>query len=103
MFTRKDQAYLANTLRALEYLGDLGTCENPMKIIPEIWEHEILSIFPNCSVEYVRGVCLCRKDMDKAQVNELIGVLEQIKKEYHASVPPPDTSNTFLNDFGFKI
>lgn len=102
LFTRKDKAYLASTLRAIEYLGDLGTCENPSQTIPEIWEHEILSSFYYCSVEYVRGVCLCRKDMDRAQVNELMGVLERIQREYHALVEPPATGTLFLNEFKFK-
>ncbi|KAK6458662.1 exocyst complex subunit [Scheffersomyces xylosifermentans] len=102
LFTRKDTAYLLNSLRAIEYLGDLGTCDDPLTTIPEMWEHEILSSFYYCSVEYVRGVCLCRKDMDKTQINQLIPQLIAIQKNYHATVDPPIMPTGTLNDFYFN-
>lgn len=102
LFTRKDSAYLLNSLRAIEFLGDLGTCENPMEFIPEMWENEILGSFYFCSVEYVRGVLLCRKDMEKAEVNLLINQLVKIQKMYHEEVNPPVMMTGTLNEFYFS-
>ncbi|ABN64841.2 exocyst complex subunit [Scheffersomyces stipitis CBS 6054] len=102
LFTRKDSAYLLNSLRAIEYLGDLGTCSDPLETIPDMWEHEILSSFYYCSVEYVRGICLCRKDMDKNDVHALVLKLTDIQKRYQASVDPPAMPTGTLNGFIFK-
>lgn len=102
LFTRRDVSYLLNSLRAIEFLGELATCENPMIAIPDLWEHEILNTFHYCSVEYVRGICLCRKDMDKVQVNELIGKLEIIKAEFHNNVPQLQQVIGTLNDFYYN-
>lgn len=102
LLTRKDSEYLFNSLRALEFLGDLGTCENPSQTIPPFWENEILPAFYYCSVEYVRGVCLCRKDMDKSQVNALIEVLQNQQREFHERLEPPETVVGTLNDFFFN-
>lgn len=102
LFTRKDSAYLLNSLRAIEFLGDLATCEDPMIFIPQMWENEILGSFYFCSVEYVRGICLCRKDMDKNQVNTLVRQLEDIAKEYHENVPVPSQLTGTLNEFFYN-
>lgn len=102
LFTRKDSAYLLNSLRAIEFLGDLATCEDPMNFIPQMWENEILGSFYFCSVEYVRGICLCRKDMDKNQVNTLVRQLEDIAKEYHENVPVPSQLTGTLNEFFYN-
>lgn len=102
LFTRKDSAYLLNSLRAIEFLGDLGTCEEPMNVIPQIWSNEVLPSFYFCSVEYIRGICSCRKDMDKTQINTLVRECENIKKEYHESTPPPTTIIGTLNEFYYN-
>lgn len=101
LFTRKDSYYLLNSLRAIEFLADLGTCEDPMNFIPQLWENEILASFYYCSVEYVRGICLCRKDMDKSSTNRLVEQLESIQNEYHKNVPVPTELTSTLNDFSF--
>ncbi len=101
-FTRRDLAYLLNSLRAIEFLGDLATCEDPMNFIPQMWENEILGSFYYCLVEYIRGICLCRKDMDKSQVNKLIPVLEEIQAQYHSSVSPSPQVTGTLTDFYFN-
>lgn len=102
LFTRRDSAYLLNSLRAIEFLGDLATCDDPLNFIPQMWENEILGSFYFCSVEYIRGICLCRKDMDKAQVNILIPVLEDIQRTYHANVTPPPQITGTLNEFYYN-
>lgn len=102
LFTRKDAAYLLNSLRAIEFLGDLGTCENPLEFIPQMWENEILGSFYYCSIEYIRGVCLCRKDMDRNQVNLLVNQLVKIQKTYHEQVDPPAMITGTLNDFYYN-
>lgn len=99
LFTRKDSAYLLNSLRAIEFLGDLATCEDPMNFIPQMWENEILGSFYYCSVEYVRGICLCRKDMDKTMVSNLINQLEGIKADYHENTAAPNQLTGALNEF----
>lgn len=102
LFTRKDSAYLLNSLKAIEFLGDLATCEDPMNFIPAMWENEILTTFYYCSVEYVRGICMCRKDMEKAQINQLIDQLIGLQKNYHDAVDPPSLPTGTLNDFTFN-
>ncbi|CAH6722147.1 exocyst complex component Sec6p [[Candida] jaroonii] len=102
LFTRKDSGYLLNSLRAIEFLSDLATCEQPMEFIPQMWENEILGSFYYCSVEYIRGICLCRKDMDKNEVNLLINSLIKIQKTYHQQVQPPLMVTGTLNDFTFN-
>lgn len=101
LFTRKDAAYLLNSLRAIEMLGELATCEDPLNVIPQMWENEILVAFYDCSVEYVRGICLCRKDMDKAMVNTLVGELEQIKIKFQEEVEEPAIVPGTLRDFTY--
>lgn len=102
LFTRKDSAYLLNSLRAIEFLGDLAVCEDPIGTIPQIWENEILSSFYYCSVEYVRGICMCRKDMDPKLVNLLVNQLVEVQRNYHASVEPPAMITGTLNDFYYN-
>lgn len=101
LFTRKDTSYLLNSLTAIEFLNDLATCENPMDFIPQMWENEILALFYYCSVEYVRGICLCRKDLDKNEINLLVNLLVKIQKQYHERVPLPTMITGTLNDFHF--
>lgn len=102
LFTRKDSAYLLNSLRAIEFLGDLGTCEAPLITIPQIWENEVLPAFHNCSIEYIRGICLCRKDMDKSQVAQLVTHLERIKERFNEDVEPMAVPTMTLNEFSFS-
>ncbi|ODV78362.1 exocyst complex subunit [Suhomyces tanzawaensis NRRL Y-17324] len=102
LLTRKDREYLFSSLSALEFMSDLATCEQPMKVIPQIWENDILNVFYYCSVDYVKGICLCRKDMDKSQVNELIPILEEIKKNHHLNVEPPTLPIGALTDFLYE-
>lgn len=101
LFNRKDGAYLLNSLRAIEMLGDLATCEDPMNFIPQMWENDILGSFYDCSVDYVRGICLCRKDMDKALVNRLMEELEQIKARYQDEVEAPAVIPGTLRNFSY--
>lgn len=102
LFTRKDSHYLLGSLRAVEYLADLATCSNPMEYIPGMWENEILQSFYHCSVDYVRGICSCRKDMDKSQVNNLMKELTQIQEDFHLKVEPPEFNMGTLNDFKYN-
>ncbi|KAG7195484.1 SNARE-binding exocyst subunit S6 [Scheffersomyces spartinae] len=102
LFTRKDKAYLLSSLRAIEFLGDLGTCEAPLITIPQIWENEVLPAFHNCSIEYIRGVCMCRKDMDKTQVALLITHLERIQERFNQDVEPLEIPTMTLNEFSFS-
>ncbi|EGV66416.1 Sec6-domain-containing protein [Yamadazyma tenuis ATCC 10573] len=104
LFTRKDARYLLTSLRAIEFLGDLGTCDNPMEFIPQMWENEILGSFYNCSVEYVRGICQCRKDMDKNEINLLVNQLVKTQKSYHDQVEPPASTQVVrtLDDFRYS-
>ncbi|CUM63643.1 uncharacterized protein PRCAT00001225001 [Priceomyces carsonii] len=102
LFTRKDSAYLLNSLRAIEFLGDLATCDDPLDFIPQMWENEILGSFYYCSVEYIRGICLCRKDMDKSTTNEVISHLITIQEDYHKSIEPPSLPTGTLNDFYYN-
>lgn len=102
LFTRKDSAYLVNSLRAIEFLGDLGTCEDPMHFIPQIWENDILPSFYFCSVDYVKGVCMCRKDLDKHKVNALVTELEKVRDNFHNSNPPPVQVIGCVSDFTYE-
>lgn len=101
LFSRKDAVYLMKSLSAIEFLGGLATCENPLENIPYIWEHEVLDIFYYCSVEYVRGIVLCRKDVDAKVVPALIEKLVQIQNDYHNAVEPPAMTVATLNNFKF--
>lgn len=101
LFTRKDSYYLLNNLRAIEFLPDLALCENPLEYIPELWENQILKTLNNCSVDYIKGICKCRKDLDKNQINHLCEKLLKIKLEsytYYGSLKPEVYS---LQDFTF--
>lgn len=102
LFTRRDAAHLLNSLRAIEFLGDLATCEDPELFVPEMWENEILNSFYYCSVDYVKGILLCRKDMELKQVNPIINKLVEIQKNYHANVEPPAMPVGTLNDFYYN-
>lgn len=81
-FSRKDAMLLVKTLSAIEYLGDMATFENPFEEIPLFWEHDILPTFTDCSVEYVRGILLCRKDIDSKRVPQLINELLEIQRNF---------------------
>ncbi|EMG45308.1 SEC6 Exocyst complex component SEC6 [Candida maltosa Xu316] len=100
LFTKKDAEYFFSSLHAIEMLAELGTCDP--NSIQEAWQHMVLPKFYDCSVQYIRGVCLCRKDMDKSQVKRLVPVLQEIKTEYHKQVEPPQTTIFTLNDFQFQ-
>lgn len=99
---RKDAVYLMKSLSAIEFLGGLAMCENPLEEIPYIWEHEILDMFYYCSVEYVRGIVLCRKDIDAKMVPALIERLLDIQKKYQASVDPPEMAVNTLTYFKYQ-
>ena len=88
------------SLNAIELLLVLGTVE--VDNIKDVWQHEVLPKFYDCSVEYIRGVCLCRKDMDKSETKQLVLQLQEIKVEYHQAVQPPDVPIFTLNDFEFQ-
>lgn len=81
-FTRKDALLLVKSLSAIEFLGDMATFERPFEEIPAFWEHEILPNFANCSVEYVRGILLCRKDIESKRVPRLIEELVEIQNRF---------------------
>lgn len=102
LFTRRDSHALVEGLRAIEYLGDLATCPDPMSFIPGMWENEILVHFYHCSVDYVRGILQCRKDMDKSQINTLVKTLEDIQQDYHQKVEPPEFTMSTLTDFSYN-
>ncbi|RCK55189.1 Exocyst complex component SEC6 [Candida viswanathii] len=97
---KPSSTYFFSSLLAIEMLQELGTCE--VNNIQEAWQHEVLPKFYDCSIEYVRGICLCRKDMDKSQVKRLLPVLQDIKSEYHKQVEPPEIPIFTLNDFEFQ-
>lgn len=101
LFSRKDAVYLMKSLSALEFLTAIATCDDPFEEIPGMWEHEILDTYYNCSVEYVRGALLCRKDVDPKQIPPLIDRLVAIQKEYQSAVDPPEMSVVTLNNFSF--
>lgn len=81
-FSRKDAMLLVKTLSAIEFLSDMATFENPFEEIPPFWEQEILPVFADCSVEYVRGILLCRKDIDSKRVPQLMNELLKIQRNF---------------------
>lgn len=103
LLSAKDRSYLVKSLTALDFLITLATCENYMEDVPQLWENDILATYYDCSVEYVRGALMCFKDVDEKTIPPLIERLNQIKKDYHGSVPPPDQSQAVmtLNNFTF--
>lgn len=101
LFSRKDAVYLLRSLTALELLTTLATVENPMVEIPQIWEHEILATYYNCSIEYVRGILLCRKDIDTKTVPLLMDKLIEIQNSYQLQVDPPEMNVATLNNFSY--
>lgn len=101
LLSRKDAVMLLKSLTALEMLTTLATMENPFEYIPQMWEEEILEAYYDCSVEYVRGILLCRKDIDSKMVPALIEELEERKRKYHATVEPPLSPLVTLNGFTF--
>lgn len=101
LFSRKDAVYLLRSLTALELLTTLATVEDPLTEIPKIWEHEILDTYYYCSVEYVRGILLCRKDVEAKAVPPLMEKLAEIQREYHQQVDPPEAAVSTLNNFTY--
>lgn len=101
LFSRKDAAYLMRSLTALELLTTLATMENPLSEIPQFWEDEILEKFYYCSVEYVRGILLCRKDIEAKAVPPLMDKLAEIQRNYHAEIDPPEVAVSTLNNFAY--
>lgn len=101
LLSRKDAVYLLRSLTALELLTTLATVEDPLTEIPQIWEHEILATYYNCSVEYVRGILLCRKDVDLKAVPPLIEKLVEIQHRYHELIDPPEMGGSTLKNFTY--
>ncbi|CAK9437774.1 uncharacterized protein LODBEIA_P21520 [Lodderomyces beijingensis] len=101
LFMEKDRHYLLSSLTAIELLADLGTCEDPMHNIPEQFREFVLPVFYNCSLDYIKGVVLCRKDMGKSQWKIMEPVLVEIKNEYHKNVEPPAVPILTLDGFEF--
>ncbi|GEQ68479.1 hypothetical protein JCM33374_g2147 [Metschnikowia sp. JCM 33374] len=101
LFSRKDVLYLVKSLSSLEFLIALATCQNVSEDVPEIWEHEILETYYDCSVEFVRGALLCRKDVDAKTVGPLIDRLSEIKERYHQAVESPESEVVTLNHFTY--
>lgn len=97
----RDSLYLVKSLSSLEFLVTLATCENISEEVPEIWEHEILETYYDCSVEFVRGVLLCRKDTDSKTVDPIIERLIEIKDRYHQAVPVPEMHVITLSMFTY--
>jgi archaellum component FlaC len=102
LFTRKDTRYLLGSLRAIEFLGEMATCDNPLVSIPQFWEDEILPAYYYCSVEYVRGILMCRKDMDKSTTNQIITEITKIQQDYHKNVEPTEFPMSTLTNFSFN-
>lgn len=101
LLSRKDAVMLLKSLTALEMLTTLATMDNPFEFIPQMWEEEILEAYYDCSVEYVRGILLCRKDIDSKMVPTLIDKLEEGKRKYQAAVEPPLMPLVTLNGFTY--
>ncbi|KAI3402586.2 SEC6 [Candida oxycetoniae] len=101
LFMEKDRHYLLSSLTAIELLADLGTCENPMENIPEQWKEFVLPVFYDCSLDYIKGVVLCRKDMSKSQWKTLEPILIEIKDDYHKKMEPPQVPVLTLDGFEF--
>lgn len=101
LFSRKDAAYLMRSLTALELLTTLATMEEPFAEIPNFWENEVLEKFYFCSVEYVRGILLCRKDIDLKLVPPLMDKLAEIQRNYQAEIDPPELAVSTLNNFAY--
>lgn len=101
LLTRKDSNFLVGSLSAIELLVDLAICTNIKVDVIEIWKQSILPKFYHCSVEYVRGILLCRKDIDTKEVNALIPQLNKIKLKYHEEFDPPQLPMSTLNDFEY--
>lgn len=101
LLTRKDSNFLVGSLSAIELLVDLAFCENIRLDVIDIWKQSILPKFYHCSTAYVRGILLCRKDIDTKEVNLLIPELEKIKLQYHQEFEPPLLPMAALNDFEY--
>ena len=101
LLSRKDAMTLLKSLTALEMLTTLATMDDPFENIPQMWEQDILETYYDCSVEYVRGALLCRKDIDNKMVPALMDKLTAIKKHYHSTVDPPQIPVVTLNNFAF--
>lgn len=101
LLTAKDREYLYSSLNALEFCGVMATMDNPLEFIPHMWENEVLPMFYYCSVEFVRGICYCRKDLEKAEVNNMVDKLVKIQRDYHVNNEPPQIPVGTLTDFSF--
>ncbi|CAI5758840.1 unnamed protein product [Candida verbasci] len=102
LFTRKDKKYLFYSLKAIELLDNLGTCQDPLNIAPQIWQHEVLPEFYYSSIDYVIGVLSCRKDIDKSDIKQLRPKLQAIQDEYYKEVESPETPILTLSDFTYN-
>ncbi|KAI5953109.1 SEC6 [Candida jiufengensis] len=103
LFTKKDLQYLFTSLSAIEKIGDLATCPDPMINIPAIWSSDILPIFYNCSLDYIKAVVYCRKDMEKTQWKILEKQLIDLQNDYHNKVDAPQFSVLTLDNFEINI
>lgn len=103
LLSGKDRAYLVKSLTSLDFLISLHDCATIIDDVPQLWENDILGLFYDCSVDYVRGALLCFKDVDNKMIPPLIERLKQIKKDYHESVLQPEQSQATvtLNNFSF--
>lgn len=101
LFSRKDAMYLVKSLSCLEFLTSIVTCEDVFAEVPEIWEHDVLETYYDCSIEYMRGALLCRKDMDAKTIAPLLDQLVEIKDRYHQTVPPPELEVVTLINFSY--
>ncbi|KAI5959089.1 SEC6 [Candida pseudojiufengensis] len=103
LFTKKDLKYLFTSLSAIEKIGDLSTCPDPMHNIPAIWSSDILPVFYDCSIDYIKAIVYCRKDMEKSQWKELEPKLIELKKQYHSEVESPNFAVLTLDNFEINI
>lgn len=101
LLIQKETIALVDSLSAIEFLVDLSTCDNVRVEVPTIWEETILPRFYYCSVEYVRGILLCRQDLDTKVVNAIITDLKERQLQYHQFVEPPIILPGTLNDFEY--
>lgn len=101
LFSRRDAMYLVKSLSAIEFLADMATFEHPFDEIPQFWEHEVLPSFADCSLDYVRGILLCRKDIDTKQIPSLMERLLAIQQLFQIHEEELDKQVGTLKGFRF--
>lgn len=100
LFSRKDAHYLMGSLTALELLTTMATIDN-MDEMPAFWEEEVLQCFYHCSVDYVRGMMLCRKDVSSKEADSLVEKLTVVQNAYQDRVEPPESAVATLSGFSY--